>query len=76
MRRAAANSRASGRPSRRTQMAATAAAFVGVSAKSGVTACARASKRATASFCASTAGMGNVVRLGSASGGTGTSCSP
>ena len=68
--RAAASSMASGRPSRRRQIPATAAAFALVSAKSGRTARARSTNSATAgdaiSVSADTAGSS-----ASDSGGTG-----
>ena len=49
--RAAASSMASGRPSRRRQIAATAWAFCSVTAKSGLTACARADEEAHRGRC-------------------------
>ncbi len=49
--RAAASSIASGKPSRRTQISATAGAFSFVTAKSDLTADARSTNSATASYC-------------------------
>ena len=62
--RAAASSIASGRPSRRTQISATAGAFAFVTAKSALTARARSMKSATASYCESDAIVGQVRRVG------------
>ncbi len=73
--RAAASSIASGKPSRRAQISATAGALVFVTWKSGWTACARSMKIATASYCDSVARFGRCLGSGSASAGTGNSCS-
>ena len=67
---------ASGRPSTRSQMPAIAGAFSFVAWKSGLTATARSMKSRTASNCDSAASPGRALRSGSASGGTGNSCSP
>jgi transcriptional regulator with XRE-family HTH domain len=56
--RVAASSIANGKPSRRTQISATARAFSEVTWKSGLTAWARWTKSATASLCASAARSG------------------
>jgi len=74
--RTAASSIASGKPSTRAQISATARAFSVVSAKSSLTARARSTNSATAASCASTSTGGRRCRSGSASGATGHSCSP
>ena len=74
--RAAASSIASGRPSRRRQISATAAAFSSVSAKSGRTSMARWTKRATAGYTESSSAGSRRPASGTGSGGTGCSCSP
>ena len=56
----------------RAQMAATAGALVLVTAKSGLTACARAMKSATASYCESAARSGRRLVVGTESVRTGT----
>ena len=61
---------------RRAQMAATAGAFSRVSANSRFIAGARSTKSATAGRRESTSRGGMDLRLGSARGGTGNSCSP
>ena len=73
--RAAASSIASGSPSRRAQMPATAAALSAVSAKSGLRARARAMKRRTASSASRRSRLGSWVGSGTARGSTPTSCS-
>ena len=73
--RAAASSMARGSPSRRAQISATAGALALVTWKSGLTACARSMKSATASYCESVARSGRCLGSGSASAGTGNSCS-
>ena len=77
MTRAAASSIASGRPSRRGQIAATAGALSAVRAKSGRRP-ARARRRgATAAALAASSASGAELRgSGTGSGGTGYSCSP
>ena len=74
--RAAASSIASGRPSRRTQISATAGAFSFVTSKPGRTARARSMNSATASYCESCDSDGRLAGSGRPSGGTGYSCSP
>ena len=74
--RAAASSIASGSPSRRTQISATAGAFSLVTSKPGFTARARSMNSATASYCDSCASDGRLAGSGRSSGGTGYSCSP
>ena len=74
--RAAASSIASGRPSRRTQISATAGRVRVVTAKSALTARARSTKSATASYCDSDVNSGRRAGSGRPSGGTGNSCSP
>ncbi len=74
--RAAANSMASGKPSRRTQIAATAALFVAVKRKSGRTAVARWTKSSTAADCANAVRSAYRSGAGSERGWTGHSCSP
>ena len=69
--RAAASSIASGSPSRRRQISATAAALPSLSSKSGSCARARSTNSATASTPASVSGSSGVPGSGSASGGTG-----
>src|ERR1035441_9874037 len=73
-RRAVQTLLAPGRPSRRAQISAIAIAFSSVTAKSGLTAAARWKKRLTASPRDSSSNP--AVRSGTASGGTGYSCSP
>ncbi len=73
--RAAASSIARGKPSRRAQISATAGALALLTWKSGLSACARAIKRATASYCDSVTRSGRCLRSGSKSGGTANSCS-
>jgi hypothetical protein len=72
--RAPASSIASGSPSRRTQISATAGAFSLVTSKSARTDCARSMNSATASYC-ETASC-EAPGIGRASGGTWYSCSP
>src|SRR6266567_2158819 len=74
--RAAASSMASGNPSRRTQISAMVRVLAGVNCKSGLAVCAHSRKSATAAYCARASPSGRWVRSGSASGGTGNSCSP
>ena len=74
--RAAASSIASGNPSSRRQMAATAAALAAVRAKSGRAACARATNSCTAGAAPTASTVVAISASGSASGGTGNSCSP
>ena len=74
--RAAASSIASGRPSRRTQISATAGAFSFVTSNPGFTARARSMNSATASYCESCDSEGRLAGSGRPSGGTGYSCSP
>ena len=74
--RAAASSIASGRPSSLAQTSATAEMLLSSSWKSGSTAPARAEKSRTASFAASCSKLVPAAVSGSASGGTGYSCSP
>ena len=74
--RAAASSMASGSPSRRAQMAATAAALSAPRTKSGRTAWARSMNRATASFAARPARSPARCGSGRARGWTGYSRSP
>ena len=74
--RAAASSMASGSPSRRTQISAMVRVLAGVTWKSGLAACVQYRKRATAAYCERLSLPGRWVRSGSASGGTGNSCSP
>ena len=71
--RAAASSIASGSPSSRRQIAATAGAFSGVRAKSGRTACARSTNSRTAADAATSSTA--VARPSSASASGGTACS-
>ncbi len=74
MTRAAANSMASGTPSRRWQISTTARALLSVSAKSALTCRARSTNRLTASVCTrrSMSSSGSPT----ASGGSAISCSP
>ena len=74
--RAAASSMASGRPSSLRAIAAIAAAFSSSSSKSGTAAAARSANRRTDSQAASEAAAGRASSAGTASGGTGHSCSP
>ena len=74
--RAAANSRAKGKPSRCTQTSAMGLALSVVIWKAGMTAWTRCRKSATAAYCASASHVGREVRSGSARGGTRNSCSP
>src|SRR6266700_2509835 len=74
--RAAASSMASGNPSRWAQISATTRAFALVTLKSGLTACAREMKRATASYCDNATRSGKCLGSGTANGGTTNSCSP
>jgi len=74
--RAAASSIASGSPSSRWQISATAGPLSSVRTKSGVIAAARSTKRATAANRDSASAAGGCCRSGRASGGTGRSCSP
>ena len=62
---AAASSIASGSPSRRWQISATAGALALVTAKSGLTACARSTKRRTASYWLSRSSDGSCAGSGS-----------
>ena len=71
--RAAASSMASGRPSRRWQISATAGAVTLSIAKSGRTACARSMKSRTASYCVTCSSVGGGCRRGRVSGTTGNS---
>ena len=73
--RAAASSMASGRPSRRRAISATAAALAGVSAKSWRTALARSTNSCTGGDEASASGSAVAGSGGSASGGTAYSLS-
>ncbi len=73
--RAAASSIASGRPSRRRTISATACPFAAVSMKSGRTAIARSTNSRTASASMRSA-TSVTPAAGSESGGTGNSCSP
>ena len=74
--RAAASSIASGNPSSRRQISATAGAVSAVNVRSGLTARARSTKSRTASEAVA-ASVGEAVSgAGSDSGGTGYSCSP
>ena len=74
--RTAANSRASGSPSNRRQMAAIVPAFASVSSKPGCTACARSRKRRAASLSATVSASAAVPASGTGSGPTRYSCSP
>ncbi len=74
--RAAASSMASGSPSSRWQICATAAASSSVSVKSSRAARARATNRRTAGVSISTEREGSRARSGSASDGTTRLCSP
>jgi hypothetical protein len=71
--RAAASSMASGSPSSRQQISATAGAFALSTAKSGLTARARSMKSRTASYWISCSGVGGGSRRGRVRGGTGYS---
>ena len=73
--RGAASSSASGRPSNRRQISATAAPLSRVSAKSGLTACARRRNRSTAGFAASAWTDNRCVTSGAGNGATRNSCS-
>ena len=73
--RAAASSMASGSPSRRTQISATAGAFSFVTTNSGRMVWARCTKRATASYCDRVAASGRCSTSGSWRGVTANSCS-
>ena len=73
--RAAANSIASGNPSRCTQISAMVRAFVAVIWKLGFTLRARSRKRLTAAYWERTSIVRECLRSGSASGRTGNSCS-
>ena len=68
--RAAASSMARGRPSNRTQISAIADAFSLLSSKSGLTAVARATNKATAEYSDSASIGGKDRESGRASGGT------
>ena len=74
--RAAASSMASGRPSNRAQISVTADAFSRVSSKSGLAATARCRNSSTAGYWDRTSTESVDRGTGSASGGTGNSCSP
>ena len=74
--RAAASSIASGNPSSRAQISATAPALSLPSLKSGLTATARCRNSATAGYCDRLSGEDFPPGSGSASGGKGNSCSP
>ena len=73
---AAANSMASGRPSRREQISATAGALALVTAKSGLTACARVDKEAHRLVLAQRFDDGRWAGSGRGNGGSGYSRSP
>ncbi len=73
--RAAASSMASGRPSRRAQIVATATALVGSSSKSSLMARARCVKSATAAYRPRSSCGVIRARSGTASGGTANACS-
>jgi hypothetical protein len=74
--RAAASSIASGKPSRRTQSSATAAALSFVTTKPGCADCARRAKSRAAAQGARSSGDATRRGSGSPSGGTGNTCSP
>ena len=74
--RAAASSMASGRPSSRRTIWATAAAFRSSTAKPGTAAAARSANSRTDSHAATDSGVVSASSCGTASGGTGHSCSP
>ena len=74
--RVAASSMASGSPSSRAQISATAWAFSSVSSKLGRTAWARSTNSRTASDRPRASGSGGPAGSGRASGGTTSSCSP
>jgi hypothetical protein len=76
VRRAAASWSASGNPSRRRQISATAAALLWVRVKPGRLSRALVMKRATAGTVASTPGSAAAAASGSGSGATGTMRSP
>src|SRR3981081_4263536 len=76
--RAAASSIARGRPSNRAQISVTAGAFLRVGLKNCLTTTGRVHDNPTAGFfdVTSAGGKMNAREAGSASGGTGNSCSP
>ena len=74
--RDAASSMASGRPSRRRQMATTVSALSSVSSKWLCTARARSTKRRTASEASASSRRSGPARGGSSRDGIGSSCSP
>ena len=73
--RAAANSSASGSPSRRWQISTMGAAFSLLRAKSGLTSRARSTNRVTAGICTRCSRSGRCAGSGNSSGGIGTICS-
>ena len=76
--RAAASSMASGSPSSLAHISATAGAFLLVTLKPALAACARSMKRRTASYCVSLSALSEWLSRtsGTDSGGTAYSCSP